>query len=264
MNVRIARAALVVHTVVTAVAGVTFFLSPGSAAALWPWPLPPLAARFMGALFLGGAVCSAVCLRAAAGRGVRVLAWLAVGDGLIALTALIGPAPIEPAPGTAGFVAFFAALAGLLAIGATAGSRAASPWPVPDALLRVIRGFFVLHLLVVLPVGAAMYLAPDWAQPHWPWKMAPINVRLIGSFFFGAAFISAWALYQSGVPTLRAILALYTTFATAATVAALIHVGLFDPARRTTWAFFALYVFVAAGSAWLLRLLGQAPRAAPA
>ena len=262
MKQRRTRFALDLHTAVTAFAGATLFLFPRASAALWPWPLPPLAARFMGALFVGGAVCSLVCLRAPTRRDTFVLVWLALGDALIVLTGLLAIAGVGRTAALVGFLVFFAALASLLCLAALTGEGAASSPPLPAALLRLLRGFFAIHLLVVLPVGVVMFFAPAWAQPLWPWKMTPLNIRLIGSFFFGAAFISTWALGESSAQSLRAVLALYTTFASLATLAALMHFGLFDPARITTWAFFALYVFVAAGSALLLRQLPSETAAA--
>jgi hypothetical protein len=41
-------------------------------------------------------------------------------------------------------------------------------------------------------------------------------------------------------------------FATAATVASVIHFNLFEPSRLITWVFFALYIFVATGGWYFL------------
>lgn len=245
-----ARAVLLLHTLITGIAGLVFFVFPREAATIWPWTLPPLAARFMGSLFLGGAACSLVCLRSRDGLFAMVL--IAVGDALIAFSGLLGVADTGLTPKMIGFLAFFLGAALSLALLLLpAVYRAARP---PETgVTRAQRGFFLIHLLVVLPVGVLMYFAPFRAQPLWPWQMTPINVRLIGSFFFGAAFISIWALRQRSADALRPTLALYAFFATLATIASVIHLGLFDPARTATWAFFALYVFVAAGS-WLFLL----------
>lgn len=246
------RAVLWLHTLVMGLAGVVFFIFPGEAATIWPWVLPPLAARFMGSLFLGGAACSLICLRSHDERGSFALILLAVGDLLIALSGLLGIAETGVTPRMIGFLAFFLGTALLLMLtvlpaipGATSSSGA------PPA--RALRGFFLVHLFVVLPVGLSMYILPSWAQPLWPWQMTPINIRLIGSFFFGAAIISIWALRLRSGESLRPVLALYAIFASLATIASLIHFRLFDPARTVTWAFFALYVFVAGGS-WLFLL----------
>jgi hypothetical protein len=245
------RAVLRAHTLVMGLAGLALYLLPREAAALWPWTLPPLAARFMGSWFLGGAACSLVFLRARDGRGVFVLVLLALGDALIASAGLLGIREVGPTPAMLGFLAFFTVAAVLLTVTAlpVAGASARADG---TPRTRGLRAFFVIHLLVVLPVGTAMLFFPGWAQPLWAWKMAPINVRLIGSFFFGAAFISAWAARQRAIESLRPTLVLYAMFSTAATIAALLHFDLFDAARRVTWLFFALYVFVAVGSGVLL------------
>jgi len=251
-----ARGILWLHTLATGAAGVLFWVFPGESATVWPWPLPPLAVRFVGSLFLGGAACSLVCLRSREDRGLFAMVLLAVGDALIALSGLLDIASIGFTPRMIGFLVSFLGFASLLTLAVVPEmNRAADARGTP--VTRALRGFFVIHLLVVLPVGASMYFLPSWAQPLWPWQMTPINVRLIGSFFFGAAFISLWALRQHSSEPLRPVLALYALFASLATIASLIHFKLFDPARATTWAFFALYVFVAGGS-WLF--WSQIPR----
>jgi hypothetical protein len=251
VNGRTLGVVLWLHTLVMGVPGCLFFLLPVQASALWPWVLPPLAARFMGSLFLGGAVCSLACLRSQTNRGLFVIVLLAVGDVLIALSGLLAVSGIGFTPAMLGFLAFFLGAALLVVVTILRPSLAA-PAQVGLPVTHALRGFFFVHLLVVLPVGLAMYFLPVWAQPLWPWKMAPINVRLIGSFFFGAAFISTWALRQRDAQALRPTLALYVTFATLATIAAVMHFALFNPARLATWAFFALYVFVAGASAVFL------------
>ncbi|HJY77046.1 MAG TPA: hypothetical protein VKE95_10455 [Burkholderiales bacterium] len=246
------RSVLWLHTALMGIIGLLFFVFPGESAGVWPWPLPPLAARFMGSLFLGGAACSFACLRSHDERGLFVMVLLGVGDALIASSGLLGAGDIGFMPRMTAFLAFFLGVGLLLVLTFLQSIRApAGAHQAPST--RLLRGFFLVHLLVVLPVGVSMFFFPSWAQPRWPWQMTPVNVRLIGTFFFGAAFISAWALRQRSAEPLRPALALYAVFATLATVASIIHFGLFDPARMTTWAFFALYGFVAIGSSvfWL-------------
>jgi hypothetical protein len=243
---RSVRTVLWLHTVLMGLAGSAFYLVPAQSATLWPWSLPPLAARFLGSLFLGGAVCSLVLLYSSDKRASFVMVLLAAGDALIALSGLLGVGEIGLGASMICFLALFGAAAALLAFSFASATTESAGVPVA----RALRLFFLIHLLVVLPVGVAMFFLPAWAQPLWPWRMAPINVRLIGSFFLGAAFISAWALRQRSAQSLQPTLALYAVFATLATIASVMHFGLFDPARRATWAFFALYIFVAGGS-WL-------------
>jgi len=252
MSAQALRRVLWLHTACMGIAGVVLFVLPAAGALLWPWALPPLAARLLGSLLIAGAVCSLDLLRARDSSGLFVIVLLAVGDVLIAASALLGVGETGISPGLLVVLAVFGIAAVLLTMVVLPAVQDTPPGaPVP----RLLHVFFFVHLLVVLPVGLAMFLAPAWTQPLWPWRMSQLNVRLIGSFFFGAAFISAWALRQRTVESLRATLALYAAFATLATTAALIHVNQFDPARLATWAFFTLYVFVAAGSLlFLLRM----------
>jgi hypothetical protein len=252
-----ARSVLWLHTLVMSSAGLLFFVLPEQGAALWPWTFPPLATRFMGALFLGGATCSFVFLRTRSSAGSFVLVLLAIGDLLIASSGLLGIREIGLTPATALFFAYFSLFAVLLVLTAQAMKEQEGAALTPVA--RALRWFFFIHLLVVLPVGVSMFFLPGWALPLWPWRMTPINVRLIGSFFFGAAFISFWALRQHHAESLRAVLAMYAVFATMATVASIMHFALFDPARLATWAFFALYCFVAIGSAVFLLRSSRSP-----
>jgi hypothetical protein len=116
-------------------------------------------------------------------------------------------------------------------------------------LTRGMRIYFMIHLAVVIPVGLTMYLGPALAQNLWPWPLSPVNVRLLGAFFVGASILSVWSLRQRYWQAIRPLVALYAVFTTLATLASILHFSLFNPGRITTWAFFALYLFVALG-AW--------------
>jgi hypothetical protein len=228
--------------------GAWFLLVPTSAAGIFPWPLPPLGARFMGALFLAGAACAYTGLALGASRGLMVLALVAVGDMLIAATGLLALDQVAMSSAMAIWLALFIGVAAvLLAVVLPAVPAAATGGP--PIVTPSLRRYFRIHLCVVLPVGIAMFVAPVWAQPIWPWAMTPINIRLLGAFFAGAAIISFWCQRQGSWTDVLPALALYAVFASAATVASVVHFGLFAPERVITWVFFALYLFVAAG-AW--------------
>src|SRR5262249_30210869 len=116
MDVRV-RAVLWAYVVLNGVLGVAFLLGPTLAAGTFPWPLPPLAARFMGSLFLAGAACALANLRLGASRGLFVLALVAVGDILIATTGLLALDAIGPAGTTVTWLILFIGVAlGLLSV----------------------------------------------------------------------------------------------------------------------------------------------------
>ena len=103
-------------------------------------------------------------------------------------------------------------------------------------------------MVVVGLVGLTMYGVPSQVSGLWPWSMPLIDVRLLGSIFLASSVLSAWAVpRRRGRTEVDPLLAAYAGFASLALVASLLHLGLFDPHRVVTWAFFVLYVAVAVG-----------------
>jgi hypothetical protein len=252
MNTTTLRTFLWLHTVIVGLAGLAFYLLPTAAGAAWPWPLPPLAARFIGSLLIASAVDTG--LTAAAHNELPISGALLMGLVLYGLIALTGVMALgEPSMG--GWLPIWIAVFGGLSLlsGALLATRTGTPLDHAATRLhsRPLRGLLTLDCLLVAPVGLMMYLAPTLAQPLWPWDLSPINIRLIGSIFVATMIVSLWALRQRSWEEVRPSVATGGVFATLALIASLLHFNLFNPNRAITWAFVALYAFVALG-AWLV------------
>src|SRR5262245_54970024 len=103
------RTILWLHTLLASAAGTAFFLFPAIAGGLWPWPLPPLAARFVGALLIAGAVYSG--LTAAARDNLPIVGALLMAlvlYGLIALTGVLALGTLGAANGLLAWITLFA------------------------------------------------------------------------------------------------------------------------------------------------------------
>jgi hypothetical protein len=263
MNTNTLRAAFWLHTAVAGVAGLALYLFPAVAGPLWPWPLPALAARFVGSLLIAAAVASS--LSAISRDELPVSGALLMGLTLYGLIALTGVMALGDLGATSGLLVLIAVFGGVsLLTGAGLAVRAGAPLNRAGARpqSRLLRGLFRLEILLVAPVGLLMYLAPAVAQRFWPWDLPPINVRLIGSIFVATMIGSFWGLRQRTWEEIRPIVAAGGTFTTLALIASLLHFNLFNPARLVTWAFIALYVLVALG-AWLVLAqygFGRRPR----
>lgn len=249
MKIQTVKAGLWLHTILTTLAGAGLFLFPQAFGPAWPWALPPLAARFMASLLIGGGVCTAVAALSPAPLLLAGPALLGVGDVLIASVGVLDSGEAGLAGKMIAWLAAFIGAALLLWALFLLNRRRAGAGIDPQPLSRALRLYFWIHMAVVIPVGLTMYLAPGVGQQFWPWPLSAVNVRLLGAFFVGASILSMWCLRQKSWPSVRPMVALYAVFTTLATLAAVIHFGLFNPARIVTWAFFALYIFVAAG-AW--------------
>ncbi len=216
---------------------------------LWPWMLPPLAARFVGSLLIGGAVCSWMTARSTTNAPALGIMFIGIGDGLISITGLLYGIENTFSTQLAVWLLVFIGTALILGILSLSVSRLVPEDTARTPIARFVRPYFTLHMTIVALVGTFMYLLPVPAQPLWPWMMSLVNVRLIGGFFVGAALYSFWCRRQTDWETLRPTLAFYGFFATLALLASFIHFSLFNPARVTTWVFVALYAFVG-GGAW--------------
>ena len=56
MSITTLRTFLWLHTAAAGLAGLALYLLPAAAGAVWPWPLPALAARFVGSLLIAAAI----------------------------------------------------------------------------------------------------------------------------------------------------------------------------------------------------------------
>src|SRR5262249_5032465 len=182
---------------IAGLAGAALYVIPAAAGSFWLWPLPPLAARFVGSLLLAGAVYSALTARARDELPlVGALLMALILYGLIALTGVLALGDLGGQSGLLAWIALFGALA--LGFGGLLATRVDAPrdrsGTRPQS--RFLRGLLVLDLVLVAPVGLLMYLAPTVAQRFWPWNLAPINVRLIGSIFVATAALTIWSLRQ--------------------------------------------------------------------
>jgi hypothetical protein len=252
MNTTTLRAILWLHTAAAGVAGLALYVLPAAAGAVWPWPLPALAARFVGSLLIASAVDTG--LTAASRDDLPMNGALLMGlalYGLIALTGVMALGEPGMSSGLLIWIAVFGAVS--LIAGALLAARAGAPLDRAGTRThsRLLRGLLVLDFLLVAPVGLMMYLAPVLARRFWPWDLPPINVRLIGSIFVTTMIVSFWGLRQRTWEEVRPSVATGGVFATLALIASLLHFDLFDPGRLVTWAFIALYAFVALG-AWLV------------
>src|SRR5262249_46292703 len=218
----------------------------------WPWPLPGLAARFVGALLISGATYSG--LTAIARTNLPFAGMLLTGSGysLIALVGVLHGGELGWTTALLVWAAIWAVVALIFTVLLIGAPRRPHPMVAAQPLPPAVRIFFTLHMLLVAPVGLAMYLAPVWAQSHWPWTLTPINIRLIGAMFVVTAALSFWCRRQRAWEAVAPALATYGVFTLLALIASFIHFSLFNPARLVTWVFVAVYVVVAGGAWYLL------------
>jgi len=125
-----------------------------------------------------------------------------------------------------------------------------------NAPLHPALRLFSAGVLVVLLVGAGLFVAPDLVKPRWPWAVTPFNSRFLGGFYIAEmAGMAALLIWNRWSPA-RLILIMALVFTLLATVASLLHLGTFNMERKSTWAWFGAYglsILVAAVGLWATR-----------
>jgi hypothetical protein len=175
---------------------------------------------------------------------MRALAAMGVGTLLVPLTGFITGDVDRYMPLLLALTVLF----GALAVANVALARSAPTRGSWGPMTRPYATYFALHLALVIPVGIALYAAPEAMADVAPWPLSPVNVRLLSGVVLASAPLSVMALLDRDWAAVYPIAASHAVFVTLATAAMVIHFDLFDPARIRTWFFLALYVAAAIAS----------------
>ena len=242
--------------------GALFFLYPNLVINLWPWPVKPLAVRFIGAIFLAITFGCWSALRARLWQRAKIL--MLVGGTFYGITSIITTVLVVSQGGGYGIVAwiiyFLAASLGNFFLLFRYG------WPSkPQDRLRpykdwkFARWFFRIQTAVVGIFGIMMLLIPSVAQVQfWPWKVQIATMQMFAALFLATCLATGWASLQKDVGRIRVLLPLDIIFPTLALLAVGIHWDVITNESPTTpipglvtgvWVF--IYAFVAVGSAYL-------------
>jgi hypothetical protein len=126
--------------------------------------------------------------------------------------------------------------------------------------LRVFSAFVIL----VLVVGAGLFVTPDLVKPRWPWPLAPFNARFLGSFYIAELVAMAALLTWNRWSPARMILVMAFVFTLVVTVTSAMHVDHFNFNRKNGWLWFIVYGVSVLVSGWFLLRARRTPPVAAA
>lgn len=226
-----------------------------------PWLVPPLHARFLGAVYLSAGLMLANGCVARRQRDVRALVLLVtLWTGALLVLSLFHLEEFDAhhKPVWFWFGAYIVyPLAGLWSLrvhrcpDADPGGAALPAWAGPCLLAQGLAGVILALLLLVVP---------DAMVSAWPWKIRPLLAQVYSAPFFAFGSCS-WLLARGrSWPESRIVVRGVGVLAVCALVASLLHRDLFDAQRSATWVWFgALFLAAALSSALQLRFLGKGP-----
>jgi len=211
----------------------------------WPWPIGPLAVRFLAAAFL--AWSTAGLLLAWRGDGptaVAIATVLTIGSAFLLLHLALNLTSIDWHKPLA--VVWFGLLVMIFLIGAAVSvllrlvTRLSAP-PLPPTPRTALFVDISIGLLTIV-VGGTMLLFPARAQHYWPWDLAnTTNVQFLGALFSAVGVSIAWVALQPSWYGYDILYFTAGTFALVALVASFMHWGLFAIHPILSWVFVVVY-----------------------
>jgi len=162
-------------------------------ALVMPWPASPLNARFIGALYMMGAISALLCLFAPRYGEVRItLIEIGFVTGVLLLITIPHFGEFTPATFPYRWTIFYTIdpLVTILLIWLMRGRDPAPPghnrfWPL-----------FLLYTVVLSVAGVALLILPLLAVRLWPWTLPPILGQVYSIFFLTYALGGVLALRE--------------------------------------------------------------------
>lgn len=224
--------------------------NPVYLASIFTWlVLPPLHARFVGAIYLFGAVFMAGCLFAKRQAEVR---WgvqlIGIWTGMLCIISLLNLRAfgLNLLPVQIWFASYI--IYPIISIwmtyrdpasmdSATLSGPALDPWA---------KGFLLTQAVLVSLLAAALFFAPAWMSTLWPWQVTPTLAQMyagpllaygVGSYIYSKQ--GQWSGVRSIVPGML-------SFTAVTVIVSIMHVDLFSFTEIADLLWFAWFIIASA------------------
>jgi hypothetical protein len=252
------RVFLVVNLVEDLATGLSGLL--GGTRILAPLHVSPLNARFIGALYLGGAVGVglAALVRALVDARLVLYAFWLITVLVLAMTLVywndftadgtpwiwLATYVVDPVVVTIAIVAY-------------------ALWHAGDPGRHRLTPLLAAEAVLLLAAGAGMLVAPDAMRDVWPWAFTPLLARVYAAFFFAFGVAAAVGTGERRRPALVTVVGGSLALFTASAAASLVHHDRFRASPQTAAWITVHVVAIVALSAALVSLRQRPARGAP-
>ena len=205
------------------------YFAPARLAEITSWlTLPPLHARFVGALYFYGAVFMASCMLAKQHAEVRyAMPMIAIWTGLLFVISILSLSAFDLTllPPWIWFASYL--IYPLIALWFTWKQRDMDNNPSGDALPTWVRYFLLVQGIIVGLFSLALILTPNVMVALWPWKITPLLAQTYGGPLLAYA-IGSYMFAQSNTwNAIRTVTPAMFVFAALVLLASVIHLDLF-------------------------------------
>jgi hypothetical protein len=247
---RTMRIALIVSAGLAAGAGLQLFAGTESTDRFFAWTIkPPLTAAFLGAMYLGALVLTALAARETAWANARI-SFIASAC-LVPLLFVVTMVHLErfhtdsddvlTLVGTWIFITTYGWLPLLLLAGLVTQSRAPGVEPPRRTpLAGWMRATLAVHATLLGGLGLALLVAPTSVDRLWPWDLTPLTGRAAGAWLLSVGVAAAAGFRENDIRRLRVPFVAYVTLAILASMAVARYPGTPDWSHPAAWAIFAV------------------------
>jgi hypothetical protein len=237
-----------VSAVLAAIAGAELFIGASDTDRFFSWTIdPPLTAAFMGAAYWAAMVLLAWARQQTWARARTALPPVFTIALLLLIATLIHLDRFHHDLFGRFWEAVYVIVVPLLAYLIWSQARRAGPVrrqirPLPGWL----RGALCLQALVMLALGAALFVAPVDASSLWPWELTPLTGRAVGAFLIGFGVAAGFAAAENDLVRLQGPALAYATLGALELLAVALHGGDLTASVPATAAYAAFFASVLA------------------
>lgn len=150
------------------------------------------------------------------------------------------------------WIGVYAVVPVLLALAWVLQARAGTAVPPAAGLPTPVRLTLVALAVVLVAVGAALLIAPEWADAAWPWPLTPLTARAVGAWCVGLAVAAGHARLVDDAPSLGPVGITGVLFGVLQTIALVRHGTELDWASPAGAGYLVVLTAITAVGAWLL------------
>lgn len=222
-----------------ALVGIWGLLLPAQVDAILPFFVPPLHARFLGAMYLSGATFMALGIAAKRWVEVRVMVpMIAIWTGMLGLVSLFHLEAFdwERPQVWIWFVAYisYPIIAAWIAWQQRTIQEPSAGPPMSTAL----RGYLLLQGIGVTLLAGLLLVAPALMTRLWPWTISPLLAQIYSAPFFSYGLGSLYAARHPTWAEGRILVQATLVFTLTVFIASFIHLDLFTLGSISTWLWF--------------------------
>lgn len=212
-----------------------------------PWMVPPLHARFLGAVYFSAAVLLFGGMAARLYAEVRAMVpVIAVWTGSLLVVSLFHLGEFDFGHRPVWFWFFAYVLYPLIGFALMWRYRGLEDEVEGARLPAWTARFFQALFVTLVLLAAALLLAQELMASLWPWKISPLLVQIYSAPFLAYGISCGMLARRRNWPEVRLVVYGLLVFTGGALAASILHRGLFDPARTATWVWFGGFSLVTA------------------